>query len=199
MNNGQKDMKTFVENLVASFTQKGIKVASAAIIKFEDDQPIIGNRPSEVEKAVNNVLNTINKDGFLDKKTSRVNKTTETPIPVPTPKTETPTQETKEKDETCFCPECFNFNTFEEILGSKEGNFDYSSVTLGGREFNIKYWTNGNKEYIMINPKKLEVNEKLTLDQLQEALNSAVQMRDFKASQAIVNRINELKNQDGGK
>ena len=172
-------------------SNQGIKVAGVAVLKIPDSK----GKEETIDKTVDNILSKMSKEGFpgiLEPKEGFNNEAIEM-LKVNTQKA----NQASDPDQ-CYCPECFNFETFEEVLSKRNGNFDYASVKLGGKQFDIKYWTDGKDENIMISPYKEKVAKELSMEDLQTALNEAVSAKQYDQAQALITRINELKNQKGG-
>jgi hypothetical protein len=186
-------MKNLVETLVKELQNQGIKVDAAAILNIPNSK----GKDEVIDKTVNDILSKMGNMGFPTEP-----KTATTPgrgldNPVSDLRKEVTQLSNQLKDpEQCYCPNCFNFETFEQVLTKRGGKFDYVTVQLGGKNFNIKYWTDGNDENIMISPEEQKPTG--TLEELQVQLNQAVQEKDYNKAQVLINMINELKNQKGG-
>lgn len=102
-------------------------------------------------------------------------------------------EEPQVSDEPCFCPSCFNFESFESVLG-ETGSYDYKTVTLGGKEFQIKYYNGKYQERIMMQEKEWSVPANWTYSMAQQALNQAVQSGEFDKAQKLLNHLNKFKN-----
>lgn len=145
----------------------------------------------EVKKMIEAVIQNLRAKGFDTKNVLAINiddfKKSQKQDPSPT--------ETKALREECFCPDCFNFETFELKLSPKGGNFEYKTVELMGEEFEIKFHKDAKGEENMMIQKKRVVNEE-SPEKLKEALNSAVQRQDWESAQSLIDRINKInKNQ----
>lgn len=186
MENKPKDefremMNSFIDHLKSN----GLSVSNAAILNLgsegsQDDK-------KQVEQDVARVLREMGKARFPGAMPSGEMNKDNGPRGVP---------EFKGK---CFCPVCFNFDTFEEVLKDLGGKFDYNQVELGGKLFNLKYWISPTgKEKLLVSPvKKEEVKktyEGCTLEELQTYLNEAVSAKDFTEAQIILDIINKTKN-----
>ena len=75
-------------------------------------------------------------------------------------------KEDLDNDEPCFCKDCLTFETFEDLLQEHKGKIDYASFSVGGKEFKVKYWTNGVLNHIAVKP--VEVIEKQELQDLKD-------------------------------
>jgi len=172
----EQKMKNMVENLIGSLGQKGIKVESAAILKLN------GKTDQEIDTAVNQIMKKLNPAQAQAKAQKQV-----------------VTEKTPEGDinPDCFCPNCFRFDNFEERLQRFNGQFDYVTVSLLGKQYNIKYHRSPEgKEHLMIQEKQFEVDPKWDAEQIQNLLNQAVQNKDFAVAQELLNQLNSLnKNQ----
>lgn len=110
------------------------------------------------------------------------------------------------KKEKCFCPNCFNFDTFEETLKDEPGaKFDYTEVTLGNKVYCIKYCISDNrKEDFMISSKdevlkaqsaKKENVKDSSADEavIKETLAKAVSNKDFVTAQVCLDALNKMR------
>lgn len=187
-------MKNIVETLVKGLKSQGINVDSAAILKIPGTNTA---QDKTIDSIVNEVLGNMGKMGFptgnakpsrgLDNEASDVRKV------------DTQMANQAKDPEQCYCPNCFNFETFEQVLGKRNGKFDYAEVTLGGKEFEIKFWTDGQDDNLMISPKaQPKFEPKGTLEELQVQLNQAVQNREYDQAQVLITMINNIKNQKEG-
>lgn len=174
-------MNQFIDQLKSN----GLNVSGAAILDLggNDDR-------QQVQGEVSRVLREMGKAGFpgVNMPVGQMNKDSG------------PRGEPEFKGK-CFCPVCFNFDTFEEVLKDLGGQFDYTSVELGGKLFNLKYWVSPTgKEKLVVSPqKKEEVRpnyEGYTLEDLQEFLNEAVSSKNFTEAQVILDTINKTKNKN---
>ena len=134
-----KEIEDIVQQIIKELNRKGIKVEAASTLKINEDKK--ENKPFDFEDILEKIkglkkLDTFNKAEDLQKEF--VKKCNESSDP-----------------EECYCPNCFNFESFEKKLSKRKGTFDYKSVTLNGKEFDIKYWTDGVDENLMISPKKI--------------------------------------------
>lgn len=172
----EQNMKNMVENLIGSLQQKGIKVESAAVLK------ISGDNEKEVDAAVKNFMEQTNRKGYPTPNSGtekvRADKPTEKPNP------------------NCWCPNCFRFDNFEERLSPLGGSFDYVTVSLLGKQFDIKFHRDAKgRENLMVMEKQFEVDPQWNAEQIQGLLNQAVQNKDFAVAQKLLNQLNNLKNQ----
>lgn len=69
-------------------------------------------------------------------------------------------------DGPCFCKDCLTFETFEDLLQDYKGKIDYTSFSVGGKVFKVKYWSNGVLNHIAVRP--VEVIEKQELQDLKD-------------------------------
>ena len=174
---------------------QGIKVDSAAILNI----PNSNGKDEVIDKTVNDILKKMGNMGFPTEPKA----TTDKPVrgldnPVSDLRKEVTQLSNQLKDpEQCYCPNCFNFETFEKVLEKRGGTFDYATVKLGGKDFDIKYWTDGEDENLMISPVTPEFKPEGTLEELQIQLNQAVQEKAYDKAQALITLINNIKNQKG--
>lgn len=187
-------MKNIVESLVKGLKNQGINVDSAAILKIPGANAA---QEKTIDSIVNSVLGNMGKMGFptgnakqnrgLDNEASDVRKV------------DTQMANQAKDPEQCYCPNCFNFETFEAVLSKRGGTFDYATVKLGGKEFDIKFWSDGQDDNLMISPKpQPKFEPQGTLEELQVQLNQAVQERAYDKAQALITLINTIKNQKEG-
>lgn len=88
------------------------------------------------------------------------------------------------QDGPCFCPNCFNFETFEKQLG-ETGTFDYKTLEFSnGKVFNVKYYEGKYGEQIMMQP----VGEP-TKEELQKQFEDAVKAKDYKLAQELLQKL----------
>lgn len=187
-------MKNLVETLVQGLKNQGINVDSAAILKIPGAN---ATQDRKINDIVDQVLGNMGKMGFptgsakqtrgLDNEASDMRKV------------DTQIANQAKDPEQCYCQNCFNFETFEQVLSKRGGTFDYATVKLGGKEFDIKFWTDGQDDNLMIAPKaQPKFEPKGTLEELQVQLNQAVQERAYDKAQALITLINTIKNQKEG-
>lgn len=101
------------------------------------------------------------------------------------------TQEQQAEEGPCFCPNCFNYEKFEETLG-QTGTFDYKSITFdNGKQFNIKYYEGKFGEHVMMQP--VETTPKLSKDELKKQFEDAVKAKDYDKAQILLAEIQNLK------
>lgn len=182
-----------METLVKGLKAQGVNVGSAAILNIPGANAA---QDKKINNIVDQVLGNMGKIGFptgnakpsrgLDNEASDIRKV----------KTQVVNQ-IKDPGQ-CYCPNCFNFETFESVLTPRGGTFDYATVTLGGKEFEIKFWSDGQDDNLMISPKALPKFKPGTLEELQIQLNQAVQERAYDKAQALITLINTTKNQKEG-
>lgn len=170
-------MKNVIGAMINDLAKQGITVTDAAVLQIDkkDNTP---EGMSNVDKAVKNLMEKLNGTK-------------------PQQATQTATSQAakQEVDEECFCDACFNFETFEEKLRQFGGKFDYASVILNGKQFDIKYHVCERGESVMISeePPK-QVNPSWTAEQIQGELNIAVQNKQFDKAQILLNALTNLKN-----
>lgn len=186
------EMKSLVEQMIAGLKQRGINVTDAAVLSFGNQpngqataQTVAQATTPSGPEAVKQMIEGLRKKGFN--------------IAFPGQQTQDQPVNGEQPKVQCYCPECFNFDTFEQVLSNIPGTFDKVEITLGGKPFTIKYHrTDANGlENIMISEKKEKVDlSALNIDQLQQGLNIAVQNKDFDTAQLYLNAINETKNKN---
>lgn len=213
-----EDFKRTVESMIDSLKKSGVNVKEAAILNFDKDTPdelidkSIGEslrktygdkvqkmekpefeKPSEKKQLPAAELQRLNdfisetiknkKDDLKKLMNDSIAKTI---------------QEAKIKEdpggkkEVCYCPNCFNFNTFESVLSQTPGGeFHYAGFKVGGKDFVVKYWRNEEigKEQLMIMPKE---DYKLTEAELLPLLNKAIEQGNFKIAQEIAQKLAEI-------
>ena len=185
MTNDQNDMKKLVEGLVKNLQSRGINVKSAAFLELGDKSQAPTQQPptplpGQVDMGkVKNILDTLAANGIRPSQ---------------------PTQQIQDPNkgqEKCYCPDCFNFTSFEEVLREEGSIFDYLEIKLNGQQFAVKYHLSpGGVERVMIQ-KAIAVNlANLTTEQLQAELTEAVQHKEFSNAQQILNEINLRKNKN---
>lgn len=103
------------------------------------------------------------------------------------------------KDESCICKDCLTFEKFEEILQHQGGTFDKTRFTIGGKEFQAKYWSNGVLNHIAVQPLDLQINNKIADLEKEKAVLSAnfgeslkIQNELIKAQSATTKQILEI-------
>lgn len=178
----EQDYEGFIrkalEQLITNLEKKGIKV-DTKVIKITGDQG--KNKEEIIRNAKEEDIRNAIKSAF--QKLGDITK-------IADPKTSL-----KEDGEKCFCPLCFNFDTFEEVLKESGGEFAYTSVTLLGKVFDIKFHRSPKgEERIMIQPQELKIEGNISMEDLEKELNKSVQQKDFQKAQAILTEINKLKN-----
>lgn len=184
MNKQPRDeFKDMMNELIDNLKKNGMSVANAAILDMGDK-----NNPN-IDQEVSRVLREMGKARFpgTTMPTGQMNKD------------DGPRGEPEFKGK-CFCPVCFNFDTFEEVLKDLGGSFDYTSVNLGGKVFDLKYWISPTgKEKLIVSLHKEESKETYegsSLEELQTYLNEAVGAKDFTEAQVILDIINKTKNKN---
>jgi hypothetical protein len=143
MSQEKPEMKRVVEEIITNLGKQGIKVTEAAVLKLDDASTKNPATDAVVDQAVNSILQKM-KGGFPGVKKA--------PLPQAIQPQQTVNQEQPNQvEEECFCPGCFNFESFEAKLQKFGGIFDYATVTLGGKPFDIKYHNAPNRgESIMV-------------------------------------------------
>lgn len=178
MSNKREEIKKVVEELINTLSQRGVKVTDAAILNLDSEK-----KNEAMEEAFKKAFSNL---GF--------------PFPgVTNPNAkEQNTEGGSDKevsDAPCFCPVCFNYDTFEKVLNGKPGaKFDYAKVTLGGKEFNIKFYDGPYGENMIIAPNEFKIDPDWTTDTLIGQLNNAVAQKDFNKAQILLNELNNRKN-----
>jgi len=186
------EMKQVVESLVANLAKQGVKVTNAAILSLGDD-----NVPTNViDEAVKNAVSKLGLGG-LAKKFPGVFPRTNTPAPtqeeVKAAQEQINQVNQEAPAEKCFCPSCFNFETFEEVLKGEGAQFDYQTVTLLGKKFDIKFYNGPEGEKMMVSPQTFQIDPEWTTDTLIGQLNNAVAQKEFDKAQILLNELNNRK------
>lgn len=184
------DMKKVVEQLVTNLKRNGVKVTSAAVLNLETQA-----NQNAVDKAVNNIMTKVN-----SLKPAPMPPLPTTPGLPPLPPMPNIKQEGTEIRK-CMCPNCFNFDSFEERLGEPGSIFDYTTFTLNNIEFEVKYHLSPSGEENVMAAKKDRDNGKvdystMSVEQLEVELSKAVQNKEFQKSQLLLNAIQQLRNQN---
>lgn len=185
------EMKQVVESLVANLAKQGVKVTDAAILSLDND-----NTPTNViDQAVKSALNKLS--GGFPKNFPGVFPRTNTPAPTQEELKAAQEQINQANEgglkEKCFCPSCFNFETFEEVLKGEGAKFDYATVTLLGKKFDIKFYNGPEGERMMVSPQEFKVDPAWTTDTLIGQLNNAVAQKEFDKAQILLNELNNRK------
>lgn len=176
MANQPEKMKSMVENLILNLRKQGITVDEAAVLKI-NNAPNTSNQ--QTQKTVNSILQEMNKQGLYpgDQLASDTRAVVE-----------------DQPAEECWCPNCFNFQNFEERLRPLGGNFDYPSVNFLGKTYDFKYFkANDGREFMMSQARRFEVNPLWTKETIQEQLNIAVQNKEFDKAQILLTALNQSK------
>lgn len=189
MTNKQDDMKKFVENLVQQLQASGIQVNAAALLNLggnqEEKKPTLQPPlPGQVDMGkVNDILKQMRGGGF------------------PMPNNLTPELDLEKGDSEdkvkCFCPNCYNYDTFESVHQEEGSKFDYGEVKLNGMTFRVKYHQgiDGQENLIIKKDNTVDLSN-LGLTELQAELTKSIQNKDFTYSQQILNEIQERKNKN---
>lgn len=179
----QSEMKSVVEGIVASLAQKGINVSEAAVLSLDNLK-----NPADANKAIQEAFEKL---GFGGQRPFK---------PAPTQEEIKNAQEqiakaNQEKEEgPCFCPNCFNFESFEEVLNTRPGaQFDYQTVTLLGKKFDIKFYNGPYGERMMVSPQDFKIDPSWSVETLTEMLNNAVAQKEFSKAQILLNELNNRK------
>ena len=196
-NQEMKEMQNVVENIVSDLTKQGIKVNSAAILNIETANP---NQEKSIKKvidqainyAIEQAVNKINNNSSVNNN-SNINNTD-----LPRNKGISIDPEKIKVKEKCFCPSCFNFNTFEKVLSDEVGVFDKAELNLGGKKFHLKAFIGGNGEhYFMIEAlENINDNTNWTSEQIQAGLSEAIKNKDYVNAQIFMDKLNNFKNQN---
>lgn len=163
MSNKQKEIKEIVEDIISGLKNQGVNVTDAAVLKIKD-----GEQP-EVSDAVDNFLKQMGA----------------------TQPGNAPDDVTATGRNRCFCPDCFTFDTFEEMLAHEGAIFDYNQVKLDGKVFNVKYYKGKFGQHIMLTED--QPVKSTSVSELQMQLNEAVAAKDFGRAQVILNELNTKK------
>jgi hypothetical protein len=184
----EQEIKRMVEAIVTNLNQRGIKVGGAAVLGIERPYP---TSPDKIKDAVEQVLS----------------KRANTQKPAPEPRKQEPQLVKNEEnvydenDNVCLCPNCFNFETFEDILTPLGGKFDYQTVTLLDKKFDIKFHVDAKgRENMMISehqeaPIENKIDPRWTAEEIQIALNEAIRRKHYTVAQELLNELNNRKKQ----
>lgn len=179
MEKNQSEMQKIVEGFVKELSKKGVKVSSAAILNINDNDAA----KSDVGNFMAQAMKNLEKIGFK-----------------PEQKQELPKEKSEERNQ-CFCPNCFNYESFEEMLNQEPGakEFFYKEIDCNGVIFDIKVCKYETRDYdFMIQkreaqPDQFAIDPTWTVDQLNEGLNNAVRNKNFDYAQAFLNALNRTK------
>lgn len=190
MINNQDDMKKFVENLIQQLKASGIQVNSAALLNLsgngEGKPNLTPPLPGQVDmNKVNSILKEMRDGGF----------------PQPSNlKRELDLEKGDSEDDVktkCFCPNCYNYDTFESVHQEDGSIFDQGEVKLNGFTFKVKYHLgiDGSENFIIKKDTTVDLSG-FGFTELQAELTKAVQDKNFAYSQQILNEIQERKNKN---
>ncbi len=168
-----EQVKELVNELVNNLKSKGIK-AEVGVVDLGNVGKDITNQA--IGEALKKVIGNLKKD-------SETNTTKEELSDF--------SKQAKEEDFECFCKQCA-FKHFEEILKNDGGKFDYTQAFVGGKAFDIKYWTDGKTEHLVIDKHEEPKSFFEQFKELHELLNQAVQKGDFAEAQEILSKISQL-------
>lgn len=184
------DIKNIVDQIVEGLKKQGVEVESVGVFPLGNPNinkgfPNISKESPQNQEAMKEIFNKIlakAKENIAEREKAQADSQ----------------NQNKESLEDCYCSECLNYKTFEQVLGKKNGKFDYNELSIGGRIFDVKFWTDGNQEHLVMEPRE-EHEEKETLESrlenLNKLLNEAIANKDFAVAQLILNDIFKLKNQ----
>lgn len=180
------EMKKVVENLVSSLSKAGVKVQSAAVLD-------LGDAPNVNEAFKNAMANagfkyTGEKPAFENQTENKQN-----------------SEQEQDKKEACFCPNCFHFEAFEEMLSLLPGNkkFYYQEIDVEGEKFTVKICKSdergvefmiGKKPEEKLTPTGVDLSS-LTSVELTNMLNRSVKEKHFNVAQQLLNEINKRNKQ----
>lgn len=188
MSSEKEDIKRLTEAIVNGLKSKGIDVTNAAIVKLGNDKEKQEQewRASKEEKFPFNYGKQKEEKGFdfpsPDEIRTIISKIKEKIFSK---------EEEEEESKRCGCESCYN--DFEKKYEGKGGEFDYSEVTLLGRKFKIKFWSNGNEESMIVSPEDA-LDKDSNLESLQNDLLLAVEQGRHQDATEIVKNITKLKN-----
>lgn len=189
MNNKPRDeFREMMNNFIDHLKSNGLNVSGAAILDLGGNGS--QDYKTQLQDEVSRVLREISRVGALGKG-----------MPSGAMNKDNGPRGEAEFEGKCFCPICFNFDTFEEVLKDFDGKFDYGSIELGGKTFDLKYWISptGKEKLLVSTQKKEEIKpnyENYTISDLQESLNEAVNSKNFTEAQVILDIINKTKNKN---
>lgn len=188
MQNQDQDMKKLVENLVKHLQANGIEISAAAILNLgdvkEEGKPnmVPPPLPGQVDmNKVNDILKQLRMGAF--------------------PSNLSPELDSEKGDGgekvKCFCPNCYNYDTFESVHQEEGSKFDYGEVKLNGFTFRVKYHlgADGNENLIIKKDTSFDLSS-MSLTKLQAELSESIQDKDFAYSQQILNEIQARKNKN---
>ncbi len=193
--NEDQDFKDVVGKMVETLKKSGLNVSGAAVMQLDgnvNDEQIeqaLGDSLKKVYgKSSNKIVNvpttsTNDQSNIMDKMSQFISETVKM------------NEEISNNKEICYCPNCFNFNTFEEVLSRIPGGvFSYTEFTVAGKEFIVKYWKHAEKdrEQMMIEAKEDYVASE---SELQEALKVALSRKDYEAVALVTKRLQEIQNE----
>lgn len=179
------EMKKVVEGLVSSLSKAGVKVQSAAVLNLGDANPTDDLFKKAMADA--GFKYTGEKPAFENQQNS----------------------EEQDKKEACFCPNCFHFEAFEEMLSLLPGNkkFYYQEIDVEGEKFTVKICKSDERGVEFMIGKKPEEKQKpqsidlssnlssLAPGELTNMLNRAVREKQFGVAQQLLNEINKRNKQ----
>jgi len=114
----EQEMKNMVETIITNLGQKGIRVDSAAVLKMS------GGTDQQIEQTIQKTLQSKANQNKAQGQTKKVADGGQKPYG---------------PDAPCFCPNCFRFDNFEQVLTPLGGEFDYVSFKLLGKIFDLKF------------------------------------------------------------
>lgn len=197
------NIKNIVDQIVDGLKKQGIDVETVGVFPLGNPNinkgfPDMPGAVTKTEKDTTNI-NQVIRDA-MEKVMRKAAEAAKAQTDFQTPRTQPIPQNGGLLEEECYCSSCLNYKTFENVLGKRDGKFDYSKTFVGGKYFDIKYWSNGEEEHLVIEPQdEHEEKEEETLEskieKLQEKLNEAVSMKNFTEAQTLLNELYKLKNQ----
>lgn len=103
----------------------------------------------------------------------------------------------QEHSNFCDCSHCLSFKTFEKMLNlhPNPGTFDYHSMTLNGKTFNVKYWDNlkngGSASYMMV--REIKNYDNRTKSELEEDLEDAINTENYEEAKRLRDALDKVK------
>lgn len=198
-------LKQMVEQLARGLEKSGVEVTSGAIIDTKNGTiEGFGEKPPKevLEKIMSTFAqkNEKREDKRLpnEEEISKLAKFIVNKVTQMAGISSSNTEEDKEDGEQCLCPNCDRYENFENIYKDVPGKFDFKNIELAGKPFAIKYFisNDGETEDMIVRDLTKGNREELkalTLEELQKALNIAIQNKDFRQAQEFLDAIQQIK------
>ena len=200
------DFQKVVDSMVDSLKKSGLNVAGAALLKVDDNtksEDINSALGASLKKVYGNTVNKIT-EFPINSSNSQINKASEfiKEIIKRNEEVKGDDKSNLDKKEICYCSNCFNFNTFEEVLNKTPGGvFDYTEFKVGGKNFIVKHWrhTEQDKEQLMIEAKEdyVPTNKEIEIveKKLENSLIRAIADRDYEEVFLLTEKLKDLQSQ----